>query len=74
MLVVYGGSQTHGLEEHVYTSELIKCGILALVVVLIAVVARRGQAHSAPRSTQEPDHVTESDTDSSWRATFSGSG
>lgn len=58
-------SQTHGVpEEHVETSELIKFGILALIVVVVALIARRGQAHSAPRAPQKPDRVTEGDADS----------
>ncbi|HVL69360.1 MAG TPA: hypothetical protein VM364_19035 [Vicinamibacterales bacterium] len=41
------------------TSELIKFGILALIVVVIALVARRGQAHSTPAPSKKADHVTE---------------
>lgn len=47
------------LGEHVETSELIKFGILALIVVVIALVARRGQAHSTLAPPQKADHATE---------------
>lgn len=47
------------LGEHVETSELIKFGILALIVVVIALVARRGQAHSTPAPPKKADHITE---------------
>lgn len=43
------------------TSELIKCGILALIiiVVVIARVARRGQAHATLAAPKKADPVTE---------------
>lgn len=44
-------------------SELIKFVILALIVIIIAVVARRGQAHSTGVPPQKPDPVTEDDAD-----------
>ena len=44
-------------------NELIKFVILALIVVIIAVVARRGQAHSTGGPPQKPDPVTEDDAD-----------
>lgn len=43
------------------TSELIKFGVLALIVVVIAVVARRGQAHSTPVPPQKSDPAGGSD-------------
>jgi len=47
----------------VETSELIKFGILAIIVVVIALVARRGQAPSTGVPPQKPDHATGDDAD-----------
>jgi hypothetical protein len=48
------------LGEHVETSDLIKFGILALIVVIVAVVARRGRAHSTPPAPpKKVAHITE---------------
>jgi hypothetical protein len=47
----------------VETSELIKFGILAIIVAVIALVARRGQAHSTGVPSQKPDHATGDDAD-----------
>jgi hypothetical protein len=45
------------------TSELIKFGILAIIVAVIALVARRGQAHSTGVPPQKPDPATADDAD-----------
>jgi hypothetical protein len=44
-------------------SQLIKIVILAIIVAVIALVARRGQSHSTGAPPEKPDHATGDEAD-----------